>query len=110
MIARTRRLQSRARRLAVLAAVLLLSAQLLGAIHCHPAALMRGVTSQAQLTVDNGLCAVCLFAFHSPTNPTSLPLPADPGFGSERFVPAPWAACPSRLDCIWRGRDPPGAA
>lgn len=110
MITRTRRSQGRAGRLAVLGAAVLISAQLLGVIHSHRSALSRGVTSQSQSTEDNGLCAVCLLAFHSPTNPASAPVLADPGFGSLRWVPAAWAGFRSLLGSISRGRAPPAAA
>lgn len=66
------------RRIAVAGAALILFVQLLGAIHWHPANFDNAASASAALSVDNGLCAVCLLAFHTSLNPATVPTLAHP--------------------------------
>jgi len=59
------------RRIAVLSAALILMAGLLGAAHSHRYSLQQIPSAGAQTIAEDGLCAFCLLAFHSPTNPAS---------------------------------------
>jgi hypothetical protein len=77
---------------AFLAAALIASAQLLAAIHCHRNFLTADVNAQAAIGIDDGPCAVCLLAFHSPLNPASAPAIARPQVAiPAAFAPAPYS-------------------
>jgi hypothetical protein len=66
--------RSRLRRsIAVFSAALVLVAQFVGAVHLHPASELARTVSSAQPSLDTGLCALCLVAFHSNLSPTSAP-------------------------------------
>jgi hypothetical protein len=78
------------RRIAVAGAALILFVQLLGAIHWHPANFDNAASASAALSVDNGLCAVCLLAFHSSLNPATVPTLAHP---LRELAMAPVAGC-----------------
>jgi hypothetical protein len=75
-----------------LAALLVLLAQLPGVLDRHSPA--RAVQ------VDNGECALCLFAFHTPAQPASGPALAGPHFEIYCIAPSkpqsgPWRALTS---------------
>ncbi len=101
--------RGRTGRLAVLSAALILAAQLLGAVHSHRSALSRDLSARSEFGVDGGLCAVCLLAFHSPTNPGSAPAFARPQQAPERAAPAESPAIRSLFFPSPRGRAPPAS-
>lgn len=57
---------------ATLAAVLILAAQFLTVAHYHQSDPVRRIDSQAQVVADDGLCALCILAFHVPLNPAAV--------------------------------------
>jgi hypothetical protein len=61
------------RAIAVFAAAAILAGQLAIAGHFHQAIQTQRVGTQAELSVGNGLCALCLLAFHSKVNPGGAP-------------------------------------
>ncbi|HEY6420383.1 MAG TPA: hypothetical protein VIX59_15410 [Candidatus Binataceae bacterium] len=67
-----------ARSLAVFGAVVIIAGQLATAIHTHQIFQTQRVGSAAELTIDNGLCALCLLAFHSKATPGPAPTLARP--------------------------------
>jgi hypothetical protein len=98
------------RRLAVLSAALILMAGLLGAAHSHRYSLQQLPSASAQISAEDGLCAFCLLAFHSPTNPASGFTIFSPEAASERIVPA--SSYDFRSYCLSSSltRAPPSAA
>jgi hypothetical protein len=62
-----------AKSIALLGAVLILVAQGLAVAHFHQVRDGRQVNSQSQVVADNGLCALCILAFHAPFNPAATP-------------------------------------
>jgi hypothetical protein len=62
------------RRIAIVGAVLILAAQFVGVIHWHRAAPSDQITAHSELALDNGLCALCLLAFHSNFSPSTGPV------------------------------------
>ena len=72
---------------AILAAGLVLSAQLLASAHRHNT-FSFGSHAQAEVGSDAGLCAACLLAFHLPLNPATAPAVLRPKF-AVRGTPAP---------------------
>jgi hypothetical protein len=97
------------RDVAAIAAVLLLVAQLVGALHVHPWAFSKGVSEGAQLALSESACPVCALHFHSPTNTNPIPSLAQP-VSSDTFIAF---AMPSRLPCSPKpqlfGRAPPAS-
>jgi hypothetical protein len=95
------------RRAAALVAVVLLLAQTAGAAHLHPLPTAEAYAAPATVSLDNGLCALCLVRFHSPLAFVIAPHPAAPS--AERWSPrrmarvAPRFAYSSHL----YGRAPP---
>jgi len=68
----------RARKLAAVAAILLLLAQSLSVAHYHPLPIQSKI-SASLAAGDDGVCSLCLFHFHSPTvsaSSLSLTIPA----------------------------------
>ncbi|MGH7812990.1 MAG: hypothetical protein ACREQI_03200 [Candidatus Binataceae bacterium] len=53
--------------IAAACAVLILAAQLIGAVHFHQA------PRSAQLSVNEGLCPICALAFHAPGSMSAAP-------------------------------------
>jgi hypothetical protein len=54
--------------------ILILGAQLIALGHSHQANLTGQFNAQPQVVADDGLCALCLLAFHTPLNPAVTPL------------------------------------
>jgi hypothetical protein len=67
-ITASRRRRVSARAIALATGLILLAAQLAGAAHIHRADNSLKGSVSAAATIDDGLCALCLFHFHSPTN------------------------------------------
>jgi len=88
--------------------ILILGAQLIALGHSHQGNLTRQFNAQPQVVADDGLCALCLLAFHTPLNPAATPAIARP-YAEIRLVDAsvtslyvsiPFSSC--------RTRAPPG--
>jgi hypothetical protein len=71
------------RALAILVASAALVAQLEAIGHSHSDLFRRGADLVTQASVDVDLCALCLLAFHSPTNPGALPAVPRPDVESQ---------------------------
>jgi hypothetical protein len=54
------------RRIGGISAVILLLAQTVGVAHFHPLPSRHNYLATAAVSVDDGLCALCLVRFHSP--------------------------------------------
>jgi hypothetical protein len=67
-----------ARPIALFAAVLIFIAQLLALGHFHQRNSIRQFNAQSQIATDDGLCALCILAFHAPVNPAATPAIAHP--------------------------------
>jgi hypothetical protein len=91
----------------VLAATLLLLAQLIAAGHVHPWALRTNVSNGTELGVADFLCPICLFHAHVPVSTASAPVLTRPS-ANEGFVAV---ALSSRLVALPKpqlfGRAPP---
>jgi len=61
-----------AKSIALLGALLILTAQFLALAHFHQGNPTRQINAQAQ-AADDGLCALCILAFHAPLNPAATP-------------------------------------
>ena len=61
------------RAIATMGAVLVLFAQLVGAVHFHQGVVSHDGTVNAELNADQGLCPVCQLAFHSPGSVAAAP-------------------------------------
>lgn len=66
------------RRLALIAAALLLFAQTAAAAHYHPQLASARASLAPVVNVDAGVCALCLLAVHFPANPAATPSLARP--------------------------------
>jgi hypothetical protein len=66
------------RRIAALTAALILFVQVLAAAHIHSFPSSREYLTKAAVSVDDGLCAICLLRFHSPIVFVALPAPRAP--------------------------------
>jgi hypothetical protein len=62
-----------AKSIALLAATVVLAAQFLALAHFHQRNASRQFNGQSQVVADDGLCALCLLAFHAPLNPAATP-------------------------------------
>jgi hypothetical protein len=76
-----------AKSVALVAATLILAAQFLAVAHFHQGNPTRQFNAQTQVVSDDGLCALCLLAFHAPLNPAAAPSVARP-FDETRLVDA----------------------
>jgi hypothetical protein len=61
------------RAIATTCALLVLFAQLIGAVHFHQGVVSHDGTAYAELSADQGLCPVCQLAFHSPGSVAAAP-------------------------------------
>ncbi len=62
-----------AKSIALLCSVMILAAQLLALGHYHQVNPTRQFNAQSQVVADDGLCALCILAFHAPVNPATVP-------------------------------------
>ena len=72
------RLRIGRRSVAMATGIFLLLAQLAGAAHVHQRFLDTSLTGAAATAIDDGLCALCLFHFHSPSASSPAPEPGTP--------------------------------
>jgi hypothetical protein len=94
---------------AILAAGLVLFAQLLAAAHRHNTFSFDS-HAQSEVGSDAGLCAACLLAFHLPLNPATAPAVLRPQF-AVRGTPAPVSHAFRPFNfCSFLTRAPPLAA
>jgi hypothetical protein len=96
-------------RIAGISAAILLLAQTLGIAHFHPLPTQHKYITNAAVSIDDGLCALCLVRFHSPAALIVAPHPAAP---MRAVVTVPFAAIMAPR-CSYRshrlGRAPPRA-
>jgi hypothetical protein len=94
-------------RIAGITAAILLLAQTVGIAHFHPLPSRHKYVTNAAVSVDDGLCALCLVRFHSPAAVIVAPRPAAPMLA---VVTAPFAVS-MEPRCSYRshrfGRAPP---
>jgi hypothetical protein len=67
-----------AKSIALVGAALILAAQFLALTHFHRSNPIRQFNAQTRVVVDDGLCALCILAFHAPLNPAATPSIARP--------------------------------
>jgi hypothetical protein len=67
-----------AKSIALLGALLILTAQFLALAHFHQGNPTRQINAQNQIVADDGLCALCILAFHAPVSPAATPAIARP--------------------------------
>ena len=67
-----------AKSIALFGAALILTAQILALAHFHQRNATRQFSAQNQIVADDGLCALCILAFHAPVNPAAAPAIARP--------------------------------
>jgi hypothetical protein len=67
-----------AKSIALFGAALILTAQILALAHFHQRNPTRQFNAQNQVVADDGLCALCILAFHAPVNPAATPTIARP--------------------------------
>jgi hypothetical protein len=65
--------RKRASSIALFGAVLILAAQFLAVAHFHQGNPNRQINAQTQVAANDGLCALCILAFHAPVNPAASP-------------------------------------
>lgn len=68
-----RSIRGGAKSIALFGAVLILAAQFLALTHFHQGNPTRQLNAQTQVVADDGLCALCILAFHAPLNPAAMP-------------------------------------
>ena len=94
---------------AALAAVILLLIQSLGVAHFHPLHFEHKYAADAVASADSGICAVCLFRFHSPTVSAVAPsLKAPAPFAPIEFVAHQSRLCSPYASSLF-GRAPPAS-
>ena len=77
------------RKIAGITAAILLLAQTVGVAHFHPLPSQHKYVSNAAVSVEDGLCALCLVRFHSPAALIVAPHPTAPMLAE---LTAPFAA------------------
>jgi len=101
---------SRAKRgMAALTAGLILFAQVLAAAHFHRFPSSREYLTKPAVSVDNGLCAVCLLRFHSPSALIASPAPEPPAPAKRVLVRAAGEAPHRAFTSQVFGRAPPAS-
>jgi hypothetical protein len=101
-------IRGRAKSFARVSALLILVAQLFAVAHFHQRNITRQFNAPTQVVADDGLCALCLLAFHTPLNPAVTPAIARPraeirlvdASVTSLYVSIPFSSC--------RTRAPPG--
>jgi len=96
-----------ARAIATMGAVLVLFAQLIGAVHFHRSVASHDGIVNVEISADQGLCPVCQFALHSPGSAAAAPtVSRGPAF-TDAIVRAHPAEIESPVFSAERGRAPP---
>ncbi len=98
------------RPLAVLGAVLIVAGQLAAAVHSHETIATERSSACAELSADNGLCALCLLAFHSTPKPSAAPSITRPDVGFNSAVRAAEGFVESPVCASTQTRAPPALA
>jgi hypothetical protein len=99
--------KSLARAIATTCAILVLFAQLIGAIHFHQGVVSHHGIVTAELSANQELCPVCQLAFHSPGSVVSAPtVSRGPAF-ADAIVRALPVEKESPVFSAERGRAPP---
>jgi hypothetical protein len=80
MITKANRTAKTPRTIALLAAALLLVGQFAATVHWHSTSLEDCASVSAGFSSDGGLCALCLFHFHSPGTIAVVPALTAPTF------------------------------
>ena len=96
-----------ARAIATMGAVLVLFAQLIGAVHFHQGVVSHDGAVTAELSADPGLCPVCQLAFHSPGSVAAAPTVSRESAFTDAIVRAQSAEIESPVFSAERGRAPP---
>jgi|GEM_PF-532016 len=84
-------IRRRAKPIALVGAVLILAAQFLALTHFHQGNPTRQINAQTRVVADDGLCALCILAFHAPLNPAATPS-IEHSYAEIRLVDAPIAS------------------
>ena len=95
------------RAIATMGAVLVLFAQLVGAVHFHQGVVSHDRIVNAELSADQGLCPVCQLAFHSPGSVAAAPTISRGPAIVDAIVRAHPVAIESPVFSGERGRAPP---
>ena len=95
------------RAIATMGAVLVLFAQLVGAVHFHQGVVSHDRIVNAELSADQGLCPVCQLAFHSPGSVAAAPSISRGPAIVDAIVRAHPVAIESPVFGAERGRAPP---
>jgi hypothetical protein len=85
------------RSVAIFTAALTLAAQLAAVAHFHPVPCRDSINAVTQLSADSGVCALCVFAFHTSAKPPATPSIATPTL-TALSVLAPVAGVLHRVD------------
>jgi len=97
------------RRIASISAAILLLAQTVGIAHFHPLPSQNKYLASAAVSVDDGLCALCLVRFHSPAAFVAAPHPMAPALADLATPCATSAAPRSSYRSHLFGRAPPAS-
>jgi Protein of unknown function (DUF2946) len=87
-------------------AALVLCAQLAAIGHYHQTD-GRRLAAQSAFTVDDGLCPLCILAFHLPLNPAAQPTVVQPHTQVRPAQSAGWFTYVSQTPSPWLTRAPP---
>lgn len=93
-----------AKSIALVAVTVILAAQFLALAHFHQGNPARQFNAQTRILADDGLCALCLLAFHAPLNPSAAPFISRPFHESQLLdaavtgldVSLPFSSCRTR--------------
>jgi hypothetical protein len=97
-------------RIAGIAAAILLLAQTVGVAHFHPLPGQKKYAANAIVSVDDGLCALCLVRFHSPAALVVAPNPTAPMLAETKALFAASTEPHSSYRSHRLGRAPPALA
>jgi hypothetical protein len=97
------------KKVALAVAAVTFAAQLLALAHYHQTQPTERISAPAGIVADNGLCALCIVAFHLPLNPGVLPAIEQPQICKRSgHLPLPRVVY-SRVDAAFSIRAPPRA-
>jgi hypothetical protein len=94
----------------VLAAAVILGAQLLALAHYHQTNPISRITAQAGAAADNGLCGLCIVAFHLPLNPAASIAVQRPHLDGQKAATLTLRAFARRAHVLASTRAPPFSA